>query len=90
LALGIVENDCLCSVSMPTPTANAWKGGTTKDHPKANRETTFTHWWARHHGQPYPSIAVIEAVQGFPPMWTDLEDSATQLCRKSQNGLEGE
>jgi len=67
-------NGCSCLVLMPTPTANAWKGGTVKDHLKANRETTFVHWWTRRFGQTYPSIAVIEAVQGFPDSWTDLED----------------
>ena len=77
LGPGTKGSDCSCSVTMPTPTAQAWKGGTTKDHPRANRETTFVHWWARHNGRPYPSVEVIEAAQGFPPMWTELEDSGT-------------
>ena len=90
LALTTSGSDCSCSVNMPTPTAQAWKGGTAKDHPRANRETSFAHWWARHHGRTYPSIEVIEAAQGFPATWTELEDSETQSARKSRSGSENE
>lgn len=80
------EKDCSCSVSWPTPTACSWRGGTTKDHPRANRETTFHHWWVRKFGLPYPSIEVMEAVMGFPAMWSECEELETRSARKSRSG----
>ena len=90
LARSTGESDCFCLVSMPTPTAQAWKGGTTKEHPKANRATMFAHWWARTYGLPYPSIEVIEAAQGFPATWSELPESVMQSAQPSPSGSPSE
>jgi hypothetical protein len=76
LGLSMNENECSCSVSAPTPVASAWRGGTTKDHPTANRETTFHHWYTRTTGATYARPEDIEAAMGFPPMWTVCDASA--------------
>jgi hypothetical protein len=73
LGLSIDGIACSCLVSAPTPVACAWRGGTAKDHPRANRKTTFHHWFTRTTGWTYAEPEAIEAAQGFPDMWSELQ-----------------
>jgi hypothetical protein len=67
----------------PTPTAtDSIKGGNVSQRPGAMglSETLG--------GQLNPQW--VEWLMGFPSGWTDLEDSETQSCHKSQNGSDSE
>jgi hypothetical protein len=61
--------------SFPTPTANRWDG--LQSHGVNVVSGSLNPTW-------------VEWLMGYPLGWTDLEDSATPSCPKSQSGLEGE
>ena len=73
VALGLVIDGigCSCSVAFPTPTASDWKGG--HDIAEKYRQFNLRDWWRKKTGSRYMPIAFLEAVQGFPDMWTKLD-----------------
>lgn len=84
LGLTINGNDCLCLVSLPTPTASDWRGGKRKR--KKGTQANLRDEYTQATGYTYLPIEGFTAVQGFPDMWTALDHSETQSSRKSHNG----
>lgn len=76
---------------LPTPTATDWKRTPMKKsyayRPITDmRGDTLAQWVVRHSGLSHARLVpdLWEWVMGYPPMWTDLGDSATPSSRRSR------
>jgi hypothetical protein len=77
---------CSCSATYPTPTASDWKGSTGRGSRKGTLAERLSVLTKSEGETTYPHPEFVEALIGFPILWTDLEDSAMPLIPTSPNG----